>query len=150
MNWPTCSLRSRETVRRDLTLLSDEVLRKIHGGAVHFQTARKAWRMIGWPRRETGKDGDRAPRCRTVRGLAQMQHLHRCRDDHQLLRGSAGKSRGAFAVITNSVVIAAELWNAAHGVMSTCSAASISAMGRRCSDHWLSSRSAPCTLTMWC
>ena len=31
---------SRETVRRDLTLLSEQGrLRKVHGGAVHFQTA---------------------------------------------------------------------------------------------------------------
>ena len=34
---------SRETVRRDLALLSEQgVLRKVHGGAVHFQTARES------------------------------------------------------------------------------------------------------------
>src|SRR5688572_33003863 len=34
---------SRETVRRDLTLLSEQgVLRKVHGGAVHFQSARES------------------------------------------------------------------------------------------------------------
>ncbi len=103
---------SRETVRRDLTLLSDEgVLRKIHGGAVHFQTARES----------PLDDRKAAARPEKMAIARRAAALFEAGDSIFIDAGTTtsyfaealGKI-GSFAVITNSVVIAAELWNAAH------------------------------------
>ena len=103
---------SRETVRRDLALLSEQgVLRKVHGGAVHFQTAREG----------TLRDREASARNEKVaigRGAAR---LFEPGDSLFIDAGTTtsyfavelGKV-GSFAVITNSVVIASQLWNARH------------------------------------
>ncbi|MEQ1768221.1 MAG: DeoR/GlpR family DNA-binding transcription regulator [Devosia sp.] len=101
---------SRETVRRDLALLSElGVVRKVHGGAVHFQTARE------------GSLRDREATARSEKiaiGRAAAQLF----DPGDSIFIDAGTTTsffaaelgkvGAFAVITNSIAVAAELWNA--------------------------------------
>ena len=101
---------SRETVRRDLALLSEQgIVRKIHGGAVHSQTARES------------PLGDRRAAARTQK-LAIGRRAARLFEPGDSLLIDSGTTTsyfaeelgkvGSFAVITNSTLIAAELWNA--------------------------------------
>lgn len=103
---------SRETVRRDLTLLSEEgVLRKVHGGAVHFQTAR-----------ESPLDDRRA--AARLEKLAIARRAAALFEPGDSIFIDAGTTTGYFAealarvasfsVITNSVAIARELWAGEH------------------------------------
>ncbi len=104
---------SRETVRRDLTLLSEQgLLRKVHGGAVHMQTALES--PLG-DRRATA----RAEKIAIGNTAAQLFS-----DGDSLLidAGSttayfaeALKEAGNFTVITNSTVVASELGSASKG-----------------------------------
>ncbi len=103
---------SSETVRRDLAQLSEQgLLRKIHGGAVHSQTAQ-----------ESPLDDRRA----TARGeklaiATAAAALFEPGDSFLIDAGSTttyfaealGKI-GKFSVITNSIAAAAELWKAPH------------------------------------
>jgi DeoR family glycerol-3-phosphate regulon repressor len=103
---------SRETVRRDLALLSEQGrVRKVHGGAVEFQTAR-----------ESPLDDRRAAaRPEKTAIAAAAAALFRPGDSLLVDAGSTttlfaealGKV-GSFSVITNSIAVAAELWNAAN------------------------------------
>jgi DeoR family transcriptional regulator, glycerol-3-phosphate regulon repressor len=101
---------SRETVRRDLALLSEQgVLRKVHGGAVHFQTARES------PLHDR-KAAARSEKMAIGRTAAQLFEpgdsiLIDSGTTTSYFAEALGKA-GNFAVITNSVVIANELWNA--------------------------------------
>ncbi|MBP7002935.1 DeoR/GlpR family DNA-binding transcription regulator [Amaricoccus sp.] len=103
---------SRETVRRDLALLSEQGrIRKVHGGAVESQTAR-----------ESPLDDRRAAaRPEKTAIAAAAAALFRPGDSLLIDAGSTttlfaealGKV-GSFSVITNSVAVAAELWGAPH------------------------------------
>jgi len=101
---------SRETVRRDLALLSEQgVLRKVHGGAVHFQTAQE------------GSLRDREASARNEKLVIGREAAKLFEPGDSIFidagtttsyfAGELGKV-GSFAVITNSVVIASQLWNA--------------------------------------
>jgi DeoR family glycerol-3-phosphate regulon repressor len=101
---------SRETVRRDLALLSEQgLVRKVHGGAVNAQTARES--PLG-DRRVSA----RAEKIAIARTAAQ---LFREGDSLLIDSGSTttyfaealGKA-GIFTVITNSTLVANELWTA--------------------------------------
>ncbi|MDB5551859.1 MAG: DeoR/GlpR transcriptional regulator [Rhizobium sp.] len=101
---------SRETVRRDLTLLSEQgLLRKVHGGAIFAQTALES--PLG-ERRAVA----RAEKIAIGRAAAR---LFRNGDSLLIDAGSttayfaeALKAAGNFSVITNSTVVAAEMWSA--------------------------------------
>jgi len=101
---------SRETVRRDLTLLSEQgLLRKVHGGAVFAQTALES--PLG-ERRAVAR-AEKMAIGRTAAGL------FRNGDSLLIDAGSttayfaeALKAAGNFSVITNSTVVAAEMWSA--------------------------------------
>ncbi len=101
---------SRETVRRDLALLSEQgILRKVQGGAVHFQTAREG------PLHDR-KAAARLEKSAIARRAAQLFEpgdsiLIDAGMTTTYFAEALGKA-GSFAVITNSVVIASELWNA--------------------------------------
>lgn len=101
---------SRETVRRDLALLSEQgVLRKVHGGAVPAQTALES------PLRDR-RAAARAEKIAIGRAAAA---LFEPGDSLLIDAGSTtayfaealGKA-GGFTVITNSVLVANELWAA--------------------------------------
>jgi len=100
---------SRETVRRDLTLLSEQgLLRKVHGGAVSAQTALESPMD---DRRSTA----RAEKLAIGRAASQLFNQG---DSLLVDTGSttacfaeALKSAGNFTVITNSVMVAHELWS---------------------------------------
>jgi DeoR family transcriptional regulator, glycerol-3-phosphate regulon repressor len=103
---------SRETVRRDLALLSEQgVLRKVHGGAVHFQSARES-------PLDDRKAAARFEKMAIARRAAQLFEP----GDSLLIDSGTTTTYfaealgrvGSFAVITNSVAVAAELWNAPH------------------------------------
>lgn len=103
---------SRETVRRDLALLSEQgVLRKVHGGAVPVQTALES------PLRER-RAAARAEKIAIGRTAAT---LFEPGDSILIDAGSTtayfaealGRA-GSFTVITNSVLVANELWSAPH------------------------------------
>jgi DeoR family transcriptional regulator, glycerol-3-phosphate regulon repressor len=103
---------SRETVRRDLALLSEQgVLRKVHGGAVHFQTARES----------PLDDRKAAARPEKMAIARRAAELFEPGDSLLIDSGTTttyfaealGRS-GSFAVITNSVAVADELWKAPH------------------------------------
>lgn len=103
---------SRETVRRDLALLSEQgVLRKVHGGAVHFQTAREG----------SLRDRESTARVEKITIGRAAARLFEPGDSIFIDAGTTtsffaaelGKV-GSFAVITNSIVVAAELCNAPH------------------------------------
>lgn len=101
---------SRETVRRDLTLMSEQgLLRKVHGGAVFAQTALES--PLG--ERRTAA---RSEKIAIGRAAAR---LFRNGDSLLVDAGSttayfaeALKSVGNFTVITNSTIVAAEMWSA--------------------------------------
>lgn len=100
---------SHETVRRDLALLSERgVVRKVHGGAVHAQTALES------------PYGDRSEAARAEKtAIANRAALLFEPGDSLLI--DAGSTTTAFAealgtvgrftVITNSILVARELWN---------------------------------------
>lgn len=101
---------SKETVRRDLARLSEMgAVRKVHGGAVHSQT--------GWE----SPLGDRRAKARLEK-IAIGQRAAQLFEPGDSLLIDAGTTTsyfaeslgkvGSFAVITNSTLIAAELWNA--------------------------------------
>lgn len=101
---------SRETIRRDLTLLADQgIIRKIHGGAAPTQTAFE--NPLGERRAMA-----RAEKIAIGRAAAT---LFEPGDSLMIDSGSTttffaealGKV-GSFTVITNSTLVAAELWNA--------------------------------------
>jgi DeoR family glycerol-3-phosphate regulon repressor len=103
---------SRETVRRDLAVLSERgLIRKVHGGAVDFQTAR-----------ESPLDDRRAAALPEKLAIATAAaRLFRPGDSLLVDAGSTttvfaealGKA-GSFSVITNSLSVAGELWKAPH------------------------------------
>jgi DeoR family transcriptional regulator, glycerol-3-phosphate regulon repressor len=101
---------SRETVRRDLTLLSEQgLLRKVHGGAVFTQTARES------PLNDR-RVMARAEKIAIGRAAAK---LFRHGDSLLIDAGTTTtyfaeslKQSGTFTVITNSTVVAQELWTA--------------------------------------
>lgn len=100
---------SHETVRRDLALLSERgVVRKVHGGAVHTQTALES------------PYGDRSVTARNEkRAIAERAALLFEPGDSLLI--DAGSTTAAFAealaragqftVITNSIMVAREIWS---------------------------------------
>jgi DeoR family glycerol-3-phosphate regulon repressor len=101
---------SRETVRRDLALLSEQgVLRKVHGGAVPAQTALES------PLRDRRATA-RAEKIAIGRAAAA---LFEPGDSLLIDAGSTtayfaealGRA-GSFTVVTNSVLVASELWSA--------------------------------------
>jgi DeoR family transcriptional regulator, glycerol-3-phosphate regulon repressor len=101
---------SRETVRRDLALLSEQgALRKVHGGAVHFQTAQEG--LL--------RDREASAREEKLAIGREAAKLFDAGDSifidggttTSLFAAELGKV-GSFAVITNSVIIASQLWNA--------------------------------------
>jgi DeoR family glycerol-3-phosphate regulon repressor len=103
---------SRETVRRDLALLSEQgVLRKVHGGAVHLQTAR-----------ESPLDERKAAARDEKTAIAHAAALLFQPGDSLLIDSGTTTSffaealgrAGSFAVITNSIQVAQELWSAPH------------------------------------
>jgi DeoR/GlpR family transcriptional regulator of sugar metabolism len=101
---------SRETVRRDLTLMSEQgLLRKVHGGAVFTQTALES------------PLGDRRAMARAEKIAIGRAAARLFRQGDSLLIDSGSttayfaeslKHAGAFTVITNSTVVAQELWSA--------------------------------------
>jgi DeoR/GlpR family transcriptional regulator of sugar metabolism len=99
---------SRETVRRDLTLLSEQgLLRKVHGGAVFTQTALES--PLG--DRRTAARAEKIAIGRAAAALFQEG------DSLLIDSGSttayfaeALRAAGAFTVITNSLLVADELW----------------------------------------
>jgi DeoR family glycerol-3-phosphate regulon repressor len=101
---------SRETVRRDLAVLSEQgVLRKVHGGAVPAQTALES------PLR----DRRAAARAEKMAIGKTAAALFEPGDSLLIDAGSTttyfaealGRA-GSFTVITNSVLVASELWSA--------------------------------------
>ena len=103
---------SRETVRRDLALLSEQgVLRKVHGGAVHAQTAFES----------PLKDRYAAAR-REKLALAELAAKQFREGDSLLVDAgtttalfAAALGRAAsFTVITNSLLVAQELRDSPH------------------------------------
>jgi DeoR family glycerol-3-phosphate regulon repressor len=100
---------SRETVRRDLALLSEQgLLRKVHGGAVFAQSALES--PLG-ERRSVA----RAEKMAIGQAAAR---LFRSGDSLLIDAGSttayfakALKAAGNFSVITNSTAVAAEMWS---------------------------------------
>lgn len=101
---------SHETVRRDLALLSERgLVRKVHGGAVHAQTALES------------SFGDRSMTARNEKVAIgrRAAQLFQPGDSIMIDSGSTtatfaealGKV-GHFSVITNSLLVANELWKA--------------------------------------
>src|SRR5436190_1247699 len=103
---------SRETVRRDLTLLSEQgVLRKVHGGAVP-QTAFES------PLRERRATA-RAEKIAIGKAAAALFEpgdslLVDAGSTTAYFAQALGRA-GNFTVITNSVLVASELWSASNG-----------------------------------
>lgn len=101
---------SRETVRRDLALLSEQgILRKVHGGAVAAQTALES--PLG-DRRAAAR-----PEKMAIGKVAAA--LFKTGDSLLIDAGSttayfaeALGQAGSFTVVTNSVLVASELWSA--------------------------------------
>ncbi len=103
---------SRESVWRDLTLLSEKgVLRKVHGGAVHFQTARES----PLDQRRTAARNEKLAIARAAAELfTPGDSLFIDAGTTTGFFAEALGHVGSFAVITNSVAIAGELWRAPH------------------------------------
>ncbi|MDQ6435334.1 DeoR/GlpR family DNA-binding transcription regulator [Mesorhizobium sp. LHD-90] len=100
---------SRETVRRDLTLLSEQgLLRKVHGGAVYTQTAQES--PLG--DRRAAARAEKIAIGRTAAGLfRQGDSLLIDAGSTTAYFAEALKNSGSFTVITNSTVVAAEMWS---------------------------------------
>jgi DeoR family glycerol-3-phosphate regulon repressor len=103
---------SHETVRRDLALLSERgVVRKVHGGAVHAQTALES------------PYGDRSLAAKAEK-LAIANRAALLFEPGDSLLIDAGSTTAVFAealaraghftIITNSIMVAKELWNASR------------------------------------
>ena len=100
---------SHETVRRDLALLSERgVVRKVHGGAVHAQTALES------------PYGDRSLSARAEKQAIAERAAQLFEPGDSLLIDSGSTTTafaealgraGRFSVITNSIMVAKELWN---------------------------------------
>ena len=90
------------------------VVRKVHGGAVYCQTALREPAQGPPRRRPAGEDWrSRRPRRRRCSApgdslLIDAGHARRP------LRRRRSERSGSFTVITNSLAVAAELWNAPH------------------------------------
>ena len=101
---------SRETVRRDLALLSEQgVLRKVHGGAVPAQTALES--PLG-DRRATARAEKIAIGKAAAALFAPGDSLLIDSGSTTAYFAEALGRAGAFTVITNSVLVAGELWAA--------------------------------------
>lgn len=101
---------SRETVRRDLALLSEQgVLRKVHGGAVPTQTALES--PLG-DRRATAR-AEKIAIGKTAAALFEPGDslLVDAGSTTAYFAEALGKV-GSFTVITNSILVASELWEA--------------------------------------
>jgi DeoR family glycerol-3-phosphate regulon repressor len=100
---------SHETVRRDLALLSERgVVRKVHGGAVHTQTALES------------PYGDRSVTARAEKAAIADRAAQLFEPGDSLLIDSGSTTTafaealgraGHFTVITNSIMVAKELWS---------------------------------------
>jgi DeoR family glycerol-3-phosphate regulon repressor len=101
---------SRETVRRDLALLSEQgVLRKVHGGAVHLQTARES----PLDERKAAAPFEKTAIARAAARLFEPgDSLLIDSGTTTMFFAEALGQVGSFAVITNSIPVAQELWNA--------------------------------------
>jgi DeoR/GlpR family transcriptional regulator of sugar metabolism len=100
---------SRETVRRDLTLLSEQgALRKVHGGAVFIQTALES--PLG-DRRMTARAEKLAIGRKAARLFRQGDSLLIDSGSTTACFAEELKNFGPFTVITNSTLVAAELWS---------------------------------------
>jgi DeoR family glycerol-3-phosphate regulon repressor len=103
---------SHETVRRDLALLSERgVVRKVHGGAVHTQTALES------------PYGDRSVTARAEKAAIANRAAQLFEPGDSLLIDSGSTTAvfaealahvGHFTVITNSIMVAKELWNSSR------------------------------------
>lgn len=101
---------SRETVRRDLALLSEQgVLRKVHGGAVPAQTALES--PLG-DRRATARAEKIAIGKAAAALFEQGDSLLVDAGSTTAYFAEALGQAGSFTVITNSVLVANELWSA--------------------------------------
>lgn len=101
---------SRETVRRDLVLLSEQgVLRKVHGGAVPSQTALES--PLG--DRRAAARAEKIAIGRTAAALFEPGDslLIDAGSTTAYFAEALGRA-GVFTVITNSVLVASELWAA--------------------------------------
>lgn len=101
---------SHETVRRDLALLSERgLVRKVHGGAVHAQTALES------------SFGDRSMTARSEKMSISRRAAQLFQPGDSILIDSGSTTAafaealgkvGHFSVITNSMLVANELWKA--------------------------------------
>ena len=103
---------SHETVRRDLALLSERgVVRKVHGGAVHTKTALES------------PYGDRSMTAKSEKAAIANRAAQLFEPGDSLLIDSGSTTAvfaealgrvGHFTVITNSIMVAKELWNSSR------------------------------------
>jgi DeoR family glycerol-3-phosphate regulon repressor len=103
---------SHETVRRDLALLSERgVVRKVHGGAVHAQTALES------------PYGDRSLAAKAEKQAIANRAAELFEPGDSMLIDSGSTTAafaealgraGRFTVITNSIIVAKKLWNSAR------------------------------------
>src|SRR5689334_2032309 len=101
---------SHETVRRDLAVLSERgIVRKVHGGAVHTQTALES------------PYGDRSATARAEKAAIASRAAQLFGNGDSLLIDTGSTTAafaeapgrtGNFTVITNSIIVAKELWYA--------------------------------------
>ena len=99
---------SRETVRRDLALLSEQgVLRKVHGGAVYTQTALESPLKERYAAARQEKLA--LARGRSAAVPARAIHFLSTRGTTTALFAAALGRAGSFTVITNSLLVAREL-----------------------------------------
>lgn len=104
---------SHETVRRDLALLSERgVVRKVHGGAVHAQTALES--PYG-DRSLTAKGEKQAIANRAAQLFEPGDSLLIDSGSTTAAFAEALRRTGRFTVITNSIMVAKELWNSDKG-----------------------------------
>lgn len=103
---------SRETVRRDLALLSQQgLLRKIHGGATAAQTAQSAQESPLGERRASARE----EKIRIGKAAARQfkpgdSLLINCGTTTIFFAEQLSKT-GPFTVITNATLVAQEMWN---------------------------------------
>ena len=105
---------SRETVRRDLALLSQEgLLRKIHGGATTTQSNQSAQESPLGERRANAR-GEKIRIGKTAATLFKPGDslLINC-GTTTIFFAEQLATRGPFTVITNATLVAQEMWNSA-------------------------------------
>jgi DeoR family glycerol-3-phosphate regulon repressor len=103
---------SRETVRRDLALLSEQgIVRKVHGGAVSAQTAFENPLKV---RYATAREEKLALAQKAAEQFRDGDALLIDAGTTTALFAAALGRRGSFTVITNSVHVAQELWDSPH------------------------------------